>query len=285
MELYTRTYPSLSLQLAQYFGITLPILDHSTLNEALEIQTGASLGTNELPRVSYFCIGNRGHASETGINDFPLFTNKIHRARDTGFFNQIPFVLRPVDNDLTPQERADYGLRKIIDKNGSLYVGYYAKRIDKTGLSIKVENRNIDAQQNVTITPFVPSSDDLKPEPVDLSNGGVNTVKGKYISSTVSLIIPITAFDAEEIINACEILFGSQYYALISEMALVSGVDRNISVSDCFGGVFNFNEVICAQIADHIPVIQPVFSQRGGFTIAAEVGGVEPLLNLSLVNP
>lgn len=285
MELYTRSYTGLAIQLAHYFGIPLPILDHSTLNEAQDVQAGATLGTNELPRVNYFAIGNGGHKHESGVNNFPLLSNKIHRSRDTGLFNQIPFVLRPVDNDLTAIERKDYAMRKLISHAGNNYFGYFLKRLDKSGLSIKVQDRVIDNNQNVAITDFIPSSNDLKPVPIDLANAGVNTVQGKYISATVNLVINVTAFDAEEIINACEILFGNSYYAMISELSLIAGVDRQVSVTDGLGGVFNFDEAICTQVAEHIPVLQPVFSQRDGFTMAAEVGGIEPLLNIDLASP
>ena len=285
MELYTRAYTGLAVQLAQYFGIPLEVLNHSTLNEALDVQAGATLGTNELPRVNYFGIGNGGHKHESGIDSFPLLSNKIHRSRDTGLFNQIPFVLRPIDNDLTSIQRKDYALRKLITHAGNSYFAYYLKRLDKSNLSIKVQDRVIDNNQNTVISDFIPSSNDLKPTPVDLANAGVNTVTGKYISASVNLVIKITAFDAEEIINACEILYSNSYYALISELVLVSGVDRQVSVSDGLGGIFNFDEAICTQVAEHIPVLQPVFSQRDGFTIAAEVGGIEPLLNIDLASP
>lgn len=285
MELYTRVYTGLSLQLAQYFGIPLPILPHSTLNEKFDINAGASLGTNELPRVSYFAIGNGGHGNKTGVNNFPLVDNKIHRSRDTGMFNQIPFVLRPINNDITIAQQENYALRKIVDIGGNDYFAYYLKRFDKSALQIKVQDRVVDDQQNTVITDFVPTSDDLSPVPIDLDNAGINSVKGKYISSIVNINIPINDFDAEEIINACEILYGSQYYALISEMAIVSGVDRMVSVPDGAGGTISFNESICAQIANHIPVLQPVFSQRAGFSIAAEIGGIEPLLNIEQVSP
>lgn len=285
MELYTRTYPGLALQLAHYFGINLPQQPHSTLNEKLNINGSASLGTNELPRVAYYAIGNGGHESKSGVNNFPLLDNKIHKSRNTGLYNQLPFVLRPVGNDLDDGQRADYALRKIETHGGNDYIAYYLKRLNRDGLQIKIQDRVIDAQQNTTISDFIPNTDDLSPVPADLSNSGVNSVKGKYISVTVNLTIPFMAFDAEELLNAVTVIYGSEYYGIISEVATVSGVDRTVSSSDGAGGTISFNECINAQVMNHIPAIQPVFSQRNGFDISAEVGGIEPLLNLELVNP
>lgn len=285
MELYTRTYPGLAMQIAHYFGIALPILDHSTLNEKLGISAAANLGANELPRVSYFAIGNGGHGVKTGVNSFPLFANKIHKTRDTALFNQLPFVLRPVGNDIADVEKAKYALRRVETHAGLDYIAYYLKRLDKTGLQIVVQNRDVDVQQNTSVSAFVPTSDDLTPVPVDLDNGGVNTVTGKYISCSVNLTIGFNALDAQEFLDAVTILHGDESYAIISEAALVSGVDRSVQSSDGLGGTITFNEVVCAQVANHIPVLQPVFSQRNGFDIIAEVGGIEPLLNLELANP
>lgn len=285
MELYTRSYTGLSLQLAHYFGIPLPILPHSTLNEKFNISASASLGTNELPRVAYFAIGNGGHASKSGLNSFPLLENKIHKSRDTGMFNQLPFVLRPVGNDLDDNQRTEYALRRVEEHNGQTYIAYYLKRLDRSALQIKTHNRAIDANQQTVISNFEPVSDDLSPVPEDLVNSGVNSVKGKYIGSTVNLTIPFTAFDSDELLNAVMIIYGSEYYAIISETALVSGVDRTVSSNDGQAGTISFNECVCAQIVNHIPVLQPVFSQRQGFDITAEVGGIEPLLNLELIQP
>jgi len=273
------------MQIAQYFGIPLPILAHSTLNEKLGISANATLGNNELPRVAYFAIGNGGHGTSTGVNSFPLLNNKIHKTTDTGLFNQIPFVLRPVGSDLDATQRAQYGLRRIETHGGDDYIAYYLKRIDRSGLQIKVQNRDIDVNQVTVLSDFIPTSDDLSPTPVDLDNAGVNSVTGKYISASVSLTISFNTFDAEEILNVVTVLYGNENYGILSEGALVSGVDRTLSSSDGAGGTISFNEVVCAQIANQIPLLQPVFSQRNGFDIIAEVGGVEPLLNLSLVTP
>lgn len=285
MELYSRVYSGLSLQIAQYFGINLPILNYSTLNEKFTINASASLGTNELPRVSYFGVGNGGHKSQSGVNNFPLLSNEIHRSRDTGMFNQLPLVLRPISDDLTTAQQALYCLRRVENHNGADYFAYYLKRFDKSGLQIKVQDRIVDENQETTLLPFEPQSTDLSPEPEDLSNGGVNSVTGKYISATVNLKIPFSPFDAEELLAACEVIYGSEYYAVISEIGLVSGVDRTVNVTDGHGGTISFNEVVCAQIVNHIPAIQPVFSQRNGFDLIAEVGGIEPLLNLQIVSP
>lgn len=285
MELYTRALPGLTMQLAQYFGIPQPIAQHTTLNEKFGIQANGTLGTNELTRVRYLGVGIGGHDSTPGINGMTLMKFKIHQSRDFGMFSQIPMVLRPVANDLTDVEREQYALRRTETHGGDDYFAYYLKRLDVSGLQIKEQHRDVDVNQNTTLSPFIPTSDDLSPTPQDLANGGVNTVTGKYLSSSVQLVIRMTESDATELLNVVTIMFGDENYALISEFALISGVDRQVPSSDGLGGTITFNEVVCAQIANHIPALQPVFSQRNGFELTTEVGGVEPLLNLALARP
>lgn len=285
MELYTRSIHSLALQVSHYFGIPLTIPQHSTLNEKFGIQASATLGTTELPRVRYLALGIGGHDSTPGLNGLTLMKFKIHQSRDAGMFMQIPLVLRPVGNDLTDAEKANYALRKIENYNGNDYFAYYLKRLKTEDMVVKLQNRDVDVNQNTTLSPFIPTSDDLSPTPIDLSNTGTNTVTGKYLSATVNLSINLQAFDAEELLNSINIIYGNENYAIISEFALVSGVDRSVSSSDGAGGTITFNEAVCTQIANHVPALQPVFSQRNGFELTIEVGGIEPLLNLELANP
>lgn len=280
MEVYRRTIYGATLQAAQFFGIPALIQNFSTLNEKLSIQSSANLGANEMPTVGYLVIGNGGHMSVPGQDDIPLISNKIHKADDASPFKLFPFVLRPVNNDISATQRQRFALRKIIDIRGDDYVAYYGRRFDKQMLTIVPERRFVD-KGNTTITLFEPTSDQLNPVPQDLSPTAVNTVKGEYLSASVKLKIVLDSFDAEEILNSAMILHNSEDYAFISEIGLVSGVNRTVSVPNGTGSTFTFNEVIAAQVTHHISALQPVKSQRGGFDIDLEVGAIEPLFKLS----
>ena len=77
------------------------------------------------------------------------------------------------------------------------------------------------------------------------------------------------------------VMYNSEDYAFISEIGLVSGINRTVTVPNGSGSSFHFNEVIAAQTCHHISALQPVKSQRGGFDIDLEVGAIEPLFKLT----
>lgn len=280
MEVYRRTIYGATLQAAQFFGIPALIQKFSTLNEKLNIQPTAALGANEMPSVGYMTIGIGGHMSVPGQDDIPLISNKIHKSDDAAPFKLFPFVLRPINNDITTAQQARFALRTTVTVGGEQYFAYYARRFSKQSLTVVPERRHVK-NGNTTITLFEPTSDNLNPVPQDLSPTAVNTVKGEYLAASVKLKITLDAFDAEEILKAAIILHNSEDYAFISEIGLVSGVNRSVTVPNGSGNSFSFNEVIAAQTTHHISALQPVKSQRGGFDIDLEVGAIEPLFKLT----
>ncbi|MNP21766.1 hypothetical protein D3C76_1143990 [compost metagenome] len=82
-----------------------------------------------------------------------------------------------------------------------------------------------------------------------------------------------------ELINACRILYDNEAYAVISEIGMVSGVDRNAQVQGPGNTTFNMKEVICAQIASFITTHHSVAFTNKGFTQDIELGATEPLLS------
>jgi hypothetical protein len=88
--------------------------------------------------------------------------------------------------------------------------------------------------------------------------------------------VVFSASEVEEILNASTILYGSEDYALISELGLVSGVDRSVN-----GNNGLYTEVIAAQTFTHINTLLPMKSQRGGFTTTLDVGATEPMFHLT----
>jgi len=93
-------------------------------------------GTTFGDKVNYFCIGNGGEVSgvQYAIHDVKNW--------ETRLYNMVPFRCVPVNNDLTPTERAKYRIRKRIKiDNGSgkedYYYAYYAKVFDPGKINSK----------------------------------------------------------------------------------------------------------------------------------------------------
>jgi hypothetical protein len=279
MEIFRRTLYGGGAQVAQLLQIPLPILVNSTLNERLGIQQAATLGPTERPALRYFTLGIGGHGATTGVGNLPLIQSLQHSSSHSGHYRQLPFVMRTVGNDITAIERERYALRRIETIGGVDYIVYYARRIDTSGAQIKFQRRTVVGSVT-TVEDFVPSAADLNPDPPDLSNGGVNTTDGVFLIASCKLEIVLDSFDITEILNAAIILYNSEDYAFVSEIGLVTGVDRMVPTNDGAGGSFSFNEAVCAQIFTHVNAMQPLKSQRDGLTLTYDVGTNEPLFAL-----
>lgn len=279
MEIFRRSYYGGAVQVAHLLGIPLDVLANSTLNEKFGIQAGATLAPNEQPRMRYFTMGIGAHGATTGVDGLPLVQTLQHSSEHAGLYRHLPFVMRPVGNDLTASERERYALRRIESHGGTDYIVYYARRIDVSGAAIRAQRRKV-VGSTTTITDFVPSAANLNPTPPDLSNGGSNTTNGEFLVASCKIEIVLDSFDVTEILNASMILYNSEDYAFISEIGMVTGVDRSVPTNDGAGGSFSFNEVVVAQICTFVNAMQPLKSQRDGLTLTYDVGINEPLFSL-----
>jgi hydrogenase maturation factor HypF (carbamoyltransferase family) len=92
---------------------------------------------------------------------------------------------------------------------------------------------------------------------------------------SVSTLVTLS-LDADEVadyLEAAAIIYGDERYAIISEIGLVSGVDKILT-----SGGINYNEVVDAQITTHITDYHALRYSNNGLTLVLDVGAVEPLL-------
>lgn len=280
MEHTTRTVYGSYLQTCLKLNRPFVLQPYTTLNEKLGIQSGVAPAPGVYPSVKYFCIGNKGHANQIGADGIGLTVAAQHRASDAALFNQLPFVLREIANDLTTVERANYALRREETHNGLTYVAYYMRRIDMTGVEPETQYR-ANVNGSVVVTPFVPTADNLNPTPVEIPPSGVGTVAGDYLIVNAEVNISLSAWEVAELMTAAEIIYGDSSYAIISEIGLCSGVDKAVTVTPSIGVPFNFNEVIAAQISTHIAVMNMVKYSNNGVTRILSMGTNDPLFNIT----
>lgn len=252
----------------------------TTLNEALGIHAGVMPTEGDTPRVRYYAIGVNGHVNRTGADGGHYPQARQHRPSDFGPYRQIPFLLRSPDDDLTPAERAPYALRKLITINGENFIAYYLKRIPIDNEPVKMLHHTVIDGQEVVV-PFVPDNANLHPTPVDPPPAGAVTTNGTYLSTSALMNIHFDANDVRELTEVAKIMFGSVERALISELCLVAGSDRVLSVTDPGQSAFNMNEVVQAHIVTHITGLWPVAYQSEGFRYALDLGANEPLIDIA----
>lgn len=282
MQIVTRTVYGAAIQSAHYLGLPYAPPEKSTLNEKFGIHQTETPGANERQAMQYLCIGNRGHRVISGADGI-AYTNPVnHRTTDAACFGHVPFVLREMADDLPIDQRNLYALRRVEVHNNTNYVAYYAKRIDLSEVVVNLQHTQTSDGSKIT-APFVPSNDNLNPTPLigqDDDNAVIET-NGEYVSSSAVVTIPFNETDAAEFRNVARILYGDEKYAVISELALVAGIDRVLTGQSAGNTTVNYNEVIAAQVTAHIATYYHLVMQNNGFTFTSDVGIAEPLFALA----
>jgi hypothetical protein len=280
-ENITRTVYGAVVQTTLFLDQQFGLVANTTLNEKFSVQPLVS--STVTPTLGYYGIGIGGHTMTAGTNGIYLPTPVEHEATDAALFNNLPFVLCLPTNDLTQAEQANYAMRTTITVAGVTYIAYYLKVLDYSTTQIQMQLKSIDSSGNVTTTPFVPSTSNLNPSPVSLSTSGVNVTTGNYVTSTAKVTITFSTDDITNLLNVANILYGSESYALISEMCLVSGVVKPISVTGPTGASYTFNEVIMAQVCSFVNTMIPVQFLNTAVSVVLDLGATESLLSATSV--
>jgi hypothetical protein len=185
-------------------------------------------------------------------------------------------VVRPIDDDISAAQRLKYRLRVPVTIGGAPHVAYYLRVLDVSQVMPAVELRNVN-EGVITQSPFSPQSSDLSPEHPVLSNPDLNNPNGDYLVSTAKIIFTLNKSDIEDIMHACTLIYGDPRYAVINEIALVTGVDKVQSA--VFGGATaNYTDAIATQIAAFIAQSHILTHSTSEIEIGLNVGSVEPLL-------
>lgn len=241
-----RTIYGVQLQICQSRHAPFVILNNTTLNEKFDVLPDLAPAPKDYPSLDYWAIGRGGHYNYKGGDGADLTGSYYHEADHAALYEHLPFVLRPIDNDLTVAERAKYGLRVIKTYHGKQYIGYYLKRLPPVTTSPKLlKVTTVDGVQ--TVTDFVPSASDLSPVPVLPTNSGVTDLTGSSLTTSENIRCELNQQEIDEVVNACIIIYGNAAYAAISEIALVQGKDKVTASTDFEGTAFNYTEVIGAQ--------------------------------------
>lgn len=272
------------LQTVLTWGLPFQLIPNSTLNQHYKINDKVVLEGTQRPSIRYYCIGNGAHRANTDNAELHFPDLIPHRPRDAGLFNHVPFVLRRLNDDLPNERRAQYGLRKKMQYNGVDYWAYYLKRLSIADTTPQVY---LDTNTNgvVTTKPFTPDVKDLTPTRPGLPATGVVVASDQYLRVSAQVTINFTEFDVTEYMNVCKIIYGVAKVAIISEIGICSGLDRDTTVDSGVGASIQMNEAVGVQIAAFISTHKYLRTTRDGFTQTLEVGIQEPSLTEMDVSP
>lgn len=233
---------------------TLP--QYTTLNEAYNILAAQSIGLKNGGdfTLKYFSIGIRGFdANGTNVLGGTKLKVNQHQPIDGNLFSPIPFICRPIANDLDNVNRAKYRMRVVKDVGGVAYAFYYLKLISFLNYAPSVNKITRDTAGNETPVKYVPVKDDLmNPQPLDFTSEGSVPVSNVYINSSAILDCSLTTADLLECADACRILYGDSSLAAVSETALIWGIDTQTDGAVGQGQVVRYTEVLSAVVAHYI---------------------------------
>ena len=187
--------------------------------------------------------------------------------------------MRTLDNDLSTVERARYALRRIETHNNTQYAAYYLRRLEAPTntalLNVTTVNNGL-----ISSTPFVPTSANLNPSVPAVSNTSSNTVNGSFLTAANRETQTFSPTDIVELLNVATVIYGDPNYAIISEVSIVSGVDKVVNSPSIGNTTISFNELICAQIVSFINTVMIAPSAANGSSLTFDLGASEPLLAL-----
>ena len=278
MKKGTRTALGIYLQSCLFRQLPFVMQEKTTLNESLNIQAGVAPPSNVYPTVKCIGIGVGGLRPQVSEGLWSIEAAD-HEADHFGFYKQMPFVIRRPENDLSPTERAKYALRRIETINNISYVAYYLRRLDNPITTASLEVLTVNSGVTTSV-PFVPTTANLNPTVPDISNKNINTVDGTYITASNTNTIVFTSEDISNLIEVAETLYGSGNRAVISEIGIVSGVDKIVNSPSIGNTTIQFNELICAQIVSFINTVLVAPASSNGSFITFDLGATEPLLAL-----
>lgn len=279
MKKSTRTIYGATLAAAQRSNEALPLFANSTLNQKFDVFKDELPAGKELPLVNYLAIGLNGRVVELTANGLYKSTAREYEPSWASLLKHIPFIMRPVASDLTASERSEYRMRRIEVHDGQSYACYYLRKQNLSAHSLRVEKRVV---LNGVVTPsaWTPTLADLNPVPLSPNPNQVMTTGNDYLSVSKKVPVVFTPTEIQEIMNCSNIIFGSPDYANVSEIAVVSGIERTL-VGDFNGTARDYQEVIYAQVCDFVKTFFSCPDSLDGATVNLDIGSNEPLLTLT----
>jgi len=228
-----KTILGITRELYAYSGLN-PVYDlASSLNAKYQI--GQTLAPTALPAIGYFGIGIGGCYNVDSGNlsqPYPVLTTNMD------LYTPIPFRCVPIEQDLTPLERASYRMRVQKTINGSAYFLYYLKTITYNQTTVQLTETNpVTALQS----PYTLDYTNLNPTQPTVSTSGTITSTATEVNASVTSTLLLTGAEVTEVINV--LYAGDLRYAKISEIGLYSGQDQSFT-----NGSVTYTEAMLAQL-------------------------------------
>lgn len=303
-RIITRTVAGAQLQTNRQLGLKHEVPEYTTLNQALNEPTIINL----LPTIptagmevydeydldtdsdsiftKYVVLGNGGHKNINNPNDAVPYSVPVpHLATDTGLFNIMPLVVRPATEDLTIEQRKKYRLRRTIEKDGVKYAAYFCRVLEFPRTTPDMMITTIENGEESS-TQFIPTINNLRPSHPEENQD----YDGKYASVSSFVTLVFDAQELKDIKDACRILYGNERMAILSELAICSGVEKTIRARYPLTGPQTtlavapntLFEVAACQVQVFITTHIPLAYADQEYSMTIDIGATEPLFGVNV---
>jgi len=229
----------------------------TTLNENYKILAEESLGQKASRdfELKYFGVGVRGSncvgQDSRGVSQMQV---NQHQPIDANLFTPVPFIARPLTEDLDSFNRAKYRMRTVEERNGELYAFYWLKLIDFAKYNpheVEIEHDPITGEEKTN--PYIHTEDNLKnPQPVPLTSEGTVPISNLYVNGSAILDCTLYQADLREMSLACKIYYNDASYASVNELGVAYGIDVEHRGAIAGNGTIQYTEVASAIFAHYI---------------------------------
>ncbi|EBV8434191.1 hypothetical protein NFI00_000056 [Salmonella enterica] len=261
----------------------IDIPEFTTLNEVYGIRASESIGVKNGRdfELKYFTLGVRG-ADSVGkdANGVDVRRTNQHQPIDGNVFVPIPLCIRPLSNPLDNLTRAKYRGREVKTLNGVAYEIYWVglTKFDRYDPQLlKIYKDPVSGTEDVK--KYIPSSDDLRPTPVELTSSNTVPISNTYVNGSAILNCTLSESELEELKNACRIYYNDAGYAAPNEIAMVYGIDSTVD-GDIGGGKYiRYTEALSMVVGHYITERSAREANNNReISLLFDHGGSEPML-------
>jgi hypothetical protein len=240
---------------------------NTTLNEKYNILLEYEVPSTSFPTIGWYGIGTGGLNVINGDNGYKY---SKHSPVDAALFNQIPFLMVELDNDISAADRENYRIRTEEVFNEVTYACYYLKKIPEFDLrDYFYKILSVDDRDELSV--FSTDTDKLlNPVPVTRSVDVLDVDSSTYVTKLAKLTFSLTNAEIKSITEVMSLRGLSE--TTIAEIAICMGVEAT---------GLTYPELVNTQIAIHVEVdldLSAHIINSTSIKRAIELGGTEPLL-------
>lgn len=248
------------------------IIANTSLNEKFDILSKVPVPAGVYPTLQYWAIGTGGN---NVIGNATGFSYSEHTPLDGALFNHVPFIMRPVTDDLTALEKSKYRMRKLEIVNDREYACYYLKVIPTVNLTTdfyKIVTRQMPDGHKDSILYLVDMNDPtiLNPTPRD-RRVDINAIDSTIaLSKLAKLEFNLTEEEIQELKKVYELKKIER--GQITELAACTGIDNHS---------LGYAEATCTQVAFFFEIdldLTVDINKNGSINKVLEIGGGEGLI-------